>query len=69
MRAAREVVRSEWTCCGSPSCLRLKSSVDGMELYGDFVRSCSDFDSWCKVEGVGCTKDAFQERIGKACWL
>ena len=33
------------------------------------VRSCSALISCCSVWCVGCANDAFQVRIGNACWL
>ena len=69
VREAMDVVRSECACAGRPMCLRLYKSVLGMALYGPLVSSCSDFCSWSNVEWSGCVNEAFQARIGNACWL
>ena len=65
----REHARREWACAGKPSCLKVWIRLLGIAFQGLFVRSCSDRDSWRSAWVVGCTYDAFQEMVGKACWL
>ena len=69
VREAREVVRREWACAGSPICRRLCNRLLGIALYGPFVSSWSALDSCLSVFVSGWTKEDFHASIGKDCWL
>ncbi len=63
------MLRRECACAGSPICLRLYRRLLGIAFQGPLVSSCKAFASCLSVSVVGCTKEPFQERTGKACWL
>ena len=69
VREASEVVRSECACCGRLICLRLYNRSFGIAFHGPLVSSCSAFASCLSVSKPGATKEAFQEMMGKDCWL